>query len=71
MDSNQLRLTAKRLERYAIQSREKLWKGDYVGALADLAETGEIARRLYTATAAALKVQATESRESSTSLRDN
>lgn len=41
------RKTAKRLERYAVQSREKIWKQDFIGALADLAETGEIARRLY------------------------
>ena len=42
-----LRQTAKRLERYAVQLREKIWHGDLVGALADTAEAGEIARRLY------------------------
>lgn len=45
-----LRSTAKRLERYARRVREKIWTGDrddILSVLADLAETGEIARRLY------------------------
>ena len=54
-DSEQLRRTAKRLERYAIRSREKIWKGDYIAALADFAATGEIARRLYKNIRAALQ----------------
>jgi hypothetical protein len=38
----------KRLERYAVRVREKLWQGDTrdtTYALADFAETGEIARQ--------------------------
>src|SRR5260221_10684264 len=49
-DLEQLRRTAKRLERYAQRVREKLWTRDRtkaIDALADTAETGESARRLY------------------------
>ena len=49
-DFHQLRVQAKRLERYAIRTKDKIWKGDrndLIDALADAAETGEIARRLY------------------------
>jgi hypothetical protein len=47
MTDDQLRTYAKRLERYAVRSRESLWKGRYSDALPNLAETAEIARRLY------------------------
>ena len=53
----QIRRAAKRLERRSTQCREKLWKGDYIGALADLAETGEIGRRLYNATTVILRAK--------------
>jgi hypothetical protein len=49
-DLEQLRHTAKRLECYAVKVREKVWSGnrdDLLIALADVAETGEIARRFY------------------------
>jgi hypothetical protein len=49
-DLEHLRSTAKRLERYARRVREKIWLGnrdDLLSALADVAETGEIARRFY------------------------
>jgi hypothetical protein len=49
-DLDHLRASAKRLERYAKRVREKLWLGDprdMSYALADCAETAEIARRLY------------------------
>jgi hypothetical protein len=50
-DLDHLRFSAKRLERYSQRAREHIWTGnrsDLVNALADLAETSEIARRLYT-----------------------
>jgi len=48
-DLEQLRSTAKRLERYARRARERIWTGnrdDLINALSDVAEAGEIARRL-------------------------
>ena len=47
---HQLRVSAKRLERYADQVKDKIWRGtrdDLINALADIAEAGEISRRLY------------------------
>jgi hypothetical protein len=49
---HRLRVSAKRLERYSYRVKEKIWLGtrdDLVSALAEVAETGEIARRLYSA----------------------
>ena len=49
-DLEHLRQIAKRLERYATRTREKLWQGDprdLIYALADCAEAHGIARRLY------------------------
>jgi len=49
-DLEQLRSTAKHHERYARLSRERIWTGnrdDLINALSDVAEAGEIARRLY------------------------
>ena len=49
-DLEHLRHTAKRLERYARRVREKIWTGnrdDLLNALADIAEAGEISRRIY------------------------
>jgi len=51
-DLEHLRWTAKRLEYYASRVREKIWAGnreDLLDALADTAEAGEIARRLWLA----------------------
>jgi hypothetical protein len=42
-----LRFAAKRVERYAPRVKAKIWTADLIGALSDIAETGEIARRLY------------------------
>jgi hypothetical protein len=52
MDSNlpQIRMQAVRLERYCRRVRDGIRKGardDFIQALADCAETAEIARRLY------------------------
>jgi hypothetical protein len=58
-DLAHIQTTAKRLERYAQRSREKLWQGkrdDLIRAMADVAETGEIARRLYKALEQLLKI---------------
>ena len=47
---HQLRVSAKRLERYSDRVKEKIWRGtrdDLINALADIAEAGEISRRLY------------------------
>jgi hypothetical protein len=46
-DLEQLKRTAKRLERYAQRLGEKIWQGNLIDALADTAEAGEISRRLY------------------------
>jgi hypothetical protein len=58
-DLEHLRIAAKRLERYAQRAREKLWHGernDLIRALPYIAETGEIARRLYKALEQLLKI---------------
>jgi hypothetical protein len=47
-----LRVTAKRLERYALRVRENIWLGDrasLIRALSDTAEAAEITRRLWLA----------------------
>jgi hypothetical protein len=48
MTDDQLRIYAKRLERYATKSREAIWKAEHTDALPNLAETAEIACQLYT-----------------------
>jgi hypothetical protein len=43
-------MSAKRLERYSRRVKENIWRGDHsslIVALADRAETAEIARRLW------------------------
>ena len=55
--SEQLRHSAKRLERYARRVRENIWRDDYVQALADAAELGEIARRFCLQLQAGLPAQ--------------
>jgi hypothetical protein len=47
---HQLRMCAKRLEHYSNLVKAKIWLGtrdDLINALADVAEAGEIVRRLY------------------------
>ena len=49
-DLHQLRVQAKRLQRYSERVKAGIWTGtkdDLITALADCAEAGEIARRLY------------------------
>jgi hypothetical protein len=49
---HQIRTQSVRLERYCRRTRDKIWAGnrdDLLGALADVAEAAEIARRLYSA----------------------
>src|SRR5262249_43140331 len=46
-DLDQLKRYAKRLELYARRTREKIWQGNFIDALADTAEVSEISRRLY------------------------
>jgi len=44
------RVAAKRLETYSRRSKDKIWSGQrdkFIDAMADVAEAGEIARRLY------------------------
>jgi len=54
----QIRYSAKRLERYCRRTKDKIWsakRDDFIGAMADVAEVHEIARRLYDSLAAFLK----------------
>jgi hypothetical protein len=47
---HQIRVRVVRLERYYRRVKDKIWTGnraDLIQALADIAELGEIARRLY------------------------
>ena len=47
---HQLRVAAKRLERYCTRVKDKIWSGnpdELFNALADVAEVAEISRRLY------------------------
>jgi hypothetical protein len=49
---HEIRVQALRLERYCWRSKNKIWRGDrrdLIDAMADVAEAGEIARRLYLA----------------------
>ena len=49
-DLHQLRVQAKRLQRYSERVKAGIWTGtreDLLTVLADCAEAGEIARRLY------------------------
>jgi hypothetical protein len=51
-DLHSVRVAAKRLERYSRKVKDGIWIGDrrkLIDAMADVAEAGEIARRLYTA----------------------
>jgi hypothetical protein len=49
--------------------REKIWRSDYVDALADIAEAGEISRRLYLLVQERVNVTASASRVSTGYLR--
>jgi hypothetical protein len=57
-DLHSVRVAAKRLERYSHKVKDEIWCGDrrkLFDALADVAEAGEIARRLYIALAKVIK----------------
>jgi hypothetical protein len=49
VNNHQIRVTVLRLERYLHRAKDKIWSGDrqaLIDALAEIAEAGEIARRL-------------------------
>jgi hypothetical protein len=57
-DLHQTRIQAKRLERFAYLVKDKIWRGDrrdLIGAMTDVAEAAEIARRLYNTLARVIK----------------